>query len=140
MRLGHGGHDRAREVEAGGGVDRAAWSALGVTGLLAAISAGDGGVVGASEVASALGREVVSLPAYALLTALALLGGVGLDPARRSRIEAGDELITLAFFEEGISQVAAARTQGGRRPHHGTQDGRTGGGRSERSHHCRPNP
>ena len=33
---GHGGHDRAREVEAGDGVDRAAWSALGVTGLLAA--------------------------------------------------------------------------------------------------------
>lgn len=109
--VGHGGHDRAREVEAGGGIDRAAWSALGVTGLLAAISAGDGGVVGASEVASALGREVVSLPAYALLAALALLGAVGLEPARRSRIEAGDELITLAFFEEGISQVAAARTQ-----------------------------
>jgi acyl-CoA dehydrogenase len=107
----HGGHDRAREVEAGNGVDRAAWSALGVTGLLAAVSAGDGGVLGAGEVASALGREVVSLPAYALLAALASLGVAGFDPARRLRIEAGDELVTLAFFEEGISQVSAARTR-----------------------------
>jgi alkylation response protein AidB-like acyl-CoA dehydrogenase len=108
----HGGHERAREVEADGGVDRAAWSALGVTGLLAAVSDGDGGVVGAAEVASALGREVVSLPAYALLTALALLGaGSCLSRVRRERVLAGEELVTLALVEEGISRASAVRAR-----------------------------
>jgi acyl-CoA dehydrogenase len=107
----HGGHERARQVETAGGIDRTAWSALGAAGLLAAVSAGDGGVVGAAEMASALGREVVSLPAYALLTALMLLGsGRGLDPRRFERVVAGEELVTLALFEEGISRVPAART------------------------------
>ncbi len=116
----HGGHERARAVENASGIDRSAWSALGVTGLLAAVLAGDGGVIGASEMAEALGREVVSVPGFALLTALMLLGGNGgvnaLEPLRRQRIEAGQELVTLALFEEGISRVSASRTRadGGR--------------------------
>jgi acyl-CoA dehydrogenase len=112
----HGGHDRAREVEAAGGVDRAAWTALGTTGLLAAVEAGEGGVVGATEIVTALGREVVSLPAYALLTALMLLPSAQLDQARSDRVASGEELITLGLFEEGLSRVASARThvQGGR--------------------------
>ncbi len=108
----HGGHERARDVEDTGGIDRAAWSALGVTGLLAAVWAGDGGVVGAAEMAAALGREVVSLPAYALLAALMLLGPVdGPGPLRRERVVAGEELVTLALSEEGISRVSASRTR-----------------------------
>ena len=108
----HGGHERARRVEAAGGVDRQAWSALGGTGLLAAVSAGEGGVLGATEVASALGREVVSLPAYALLTVLVLLGpGTCFDRQRRERVLAGEELVTLALFEEGLSRGSAVRAR-----------------------------
>ncbi len=108
----HGGHERARDVESHGGIDRSAWSALGVTGLLAAVWAGDGGVVGATEIADALGREVVSVPAFALLTALMMLGAVdGFDPLRRRRLEAGEELVTLALFEEGSTRMSASRTR-----------------------------
>ncbi len=107
----HGGHERARAVEADGGLDRAAWSALGGTGLLAAVSAAEGGVVGAAEMAAALGHEVVSLPAYVLLASLMLLGSNGLSPQRLQRLASGEELITLALQEEGISQAGAARTR-----------------------------
>jgi acyl-CoA dehydrogenase len=106
-----GGHERARAVEAGGGIDRAAWSAIGGTGLLAAVSAGEGGIVGAAEIATALGREVVSIPAYALLASLAVLGSAGVAEGRRERLEAGDELVTLGLFEEGTSRAAAARSR-----------------------------
>jgi acyl-CoA dehydrogenase len=95
---GHGGHERAAEIEAGDGIDRVAWSALGVTGLLAAVAAGDGGVVGACEIATALGREVVSLPAYALLTPLLVLGED--DPALDGILDGGS-LLTLALSEAG---------------------------------------
>ncbi len=107
----HGGHERARAAEAQGRIDRSAWSALAGTGLLAAVRAGEGGVVGAAEIAAALGREVVSVPAYALLTSLIVLGSTALAPDRLQRLVAGDELITLALFEEGISRAAAARTR-----------------------------
>lgn len=107
----HGGHERAREVEAAGGIDPAAWTALGTTGLLAAVSAGEGGVVGATEIATALGRDVVSVPVYALLTALMLLGSAPMEQALIDRVTSGEELITLGLFEEGLSRVASARTR-----------------------------
>jgi acyl-CoA dehydrogenase len=104
----HGGHDRAREVERGEGVDRAAWEALGTTGLLAAVAGGEGGVVGAAQVAMELGRHVVTVPAFALLTALITLGAPAaeLEPERQARLLAGTELVTLGLHEVGRPDAA----------------------------------
>jgi acyl-CoA dehydrogenase len=102
-----GGHDRAREVELDSGFDVKAWETLGATGLLSAIADGDGGVVGACLVATALGRDVVTVPGHALLTPLVVSNAV-VDAQRRSRLTAGQELLTLALHEVGIPDAAAS--------------------------------
>lgn len=102
-----GGHERAREVELDSGFDSKAWETLGSTGLLSALADGDGGVVGACLIATALGREVVTVPAHALLTPLMVSDAIG-DPARRERLTSGQELLTLALHEVGIPDAAAS--------------------------------
>jgi acyl-CoA dehydrogenase len=102
---GHGGHERAEQVEAGDGIDHAAWSALGSTGLLAAVASGDGGVVGACEIATALDRDVVSLPAYALLTPLLVLSE---DDSALDGVLDGGNFVTLALSEAGSYDVSRA--------------------------------
>ncbi|MCU1380724.1 MAG: acyl-CoA dehydrogenase domain protein [Acidimicrobiales bacterium] len=108
----HGGHDRARELERGEGVDRAAWEALGTTGLLAAVAGGEGGVVGAAQVAMEIGRHVVTVPAFALLTALITLGErtSELELDRLARLLAGTELITLGLHEVGSPEATQPAT------------------------------
>jgi acyl-CoA dehydrogenase len=101
-----GGHDRAREVELSSGFDAQAWETLGVTGMLSAIADGEGGVIGACLVATAVGREVVTVPAHALLTTLAVSDTI-VDPQRRERLTSGQELITLGLHEVGIPDAAA---------------------------------
>lgn len=96
-----GGHDRAREVELSTGFDATAWETLGSTGLLSAIADGDGGVVGACLIATAIGRDVVTVPAHALLTTLTVSSAI-VDPQRRERLTDGHELITLGLHEVGI--------------------------------------
>ena len=104
-----GGHDRAREIELGSGFDGKAWETLGATGLLSAVADGDGGVIGACLVATALGREVVTVPAHALLTTLIVSSDIvdAVDPERRKRMTSGQELITLGLHEVGIPDAAA---------------------------------
>lgn len=98
----HGGHDRARHVERDGGLDREAWEAIGATGLLAAVAAGEGGVVGAAQIAMAVGRHVVTVPAYALLAAVVALADDG-------------RLVTLGLHEVGApdASLAGTRAEGG---------------------------
>jgi 3-oxocholest-4-en-26-oyl-CoA dehydrogenase beta subunit len=103
---GSGGHDRAQQVEAEGGFDPAAWAALGTTGLLSAVAEGDGGVLGAAEIVAALAREVVSVPAYALLAALGVLG-----PDAGDAVLAGTEVVTIALAEPGLAWAEQARTR-----------------------------
>jgi acyl-CoA dehydrogenase len=101
-----GGHDRAAEVEADSGFDTKAWETLGATGLLSAVADGEGGVLGACLIATALGSDVVTVPAHALLTTL-LVSNVIVDEQRRERLTSGQELITLALHEVGIPDAAA---------------------------------
>jgi acyl-CoA dehydrogenase len=101
----HGGAERARAVEQAGGFDRGAWDALGSTGLLAAVAAGDGGVVGAAQLALAVGRHAVSLPAHAVLTPLVLLG-----ESRPGLVDAAG-LVTTALHEVGAPDAAAVATR-----------------------------
>jgi alkylation response protein AidB-like acyl-CoA dehydrogenase len=106
----HGGHDRAVDIEAGDGIDTSAWKALGATGLLSAIVDEDGGVVAAAQLAIEVGRQVVTVPAWALLTALLTLGDAELDDARTLRLLEGGEMITLALHESGVPEVRRMHT------------------------------
>jgi acyl-CoA dehydrogenase len=89
-----------------------AWKALGATGVLAAVAAAEGGVVGASQVAMEIGRHVVIVPAFALLTTLMTISALGLelDPDRLARLLDGTELVTLGFDEVGVTDAVHPRT------------------------------
>ncbi len=108
----HGGHERARAIEQAHGFDRDAWLALGSTGLLDAVAGGDSGIVGAAQLARISGQEAVTVPAYALLTALVLLGetGVDLGGRRQASVVAGEEVVTLALHEPGLPTVRWSHT------------------------------
>jgi acyl-CoA dehydrogenase len=106
----HGGHERAEEVEASDDIDIAAWEALGATGLLAAIAGEDGGVVAAAQLAAEIGRQVVTVPAWALLTSLLTLGDAALGEPRTRRLLDGTEILTIALHEIGVPDVRRLNT------------------------------
>jgi alkylation response protein AidB-like acyl-CoA dehydrogenase len=101
----HGGHVRAREVELEDGLDRKAWESLGDTGLLAAVGSGEGGIVGAAGIASLIGRHVVTVPAWALLTSLSVPGVLNDD------VLSGHELVTIGLHENGIPDAGTPATR-----------------------------
>lgn len=108
----HGGHERARRAEAADGFDGTAWRALGATGLLAAVAAGEGGVVGAAQIALEVGRHVVTVPGYALLTALTTVGalGLGFDDQRDEALLQGADVATVALHEAGVPDATRSAT------------------------------
>ena len=111
----HGGHDRAARIEDAApaeAVDREAWLALGATGLLEAVCAGERSVVGASRIALAVGSEVVTLPAWALLAALDAVVGAGvLGGGAEARALAGEGLVTMGLHEVGVPDAARPRCE-----------------------------
>ncbi|HEY6786773.1 MAG TPA: acyl-CoA dehydrogenase family protein [Trebonia sp.] len=106
----HGGHERAEEMDARDGIDIAAWEALGATGLLAAIAGEDGGVVAAAQLAAEIGRRVVTVPAWALLTSLLTVGDAPLGEPMALRLLDGTEMLTLALHEVGVPDVRRLNT------------------------------
>jgi 3-oxocholest-4-en-26-oyl-CoA dehydrogenase beta subunit len=106
----HGGHEHAARVESAGGIDVPAWAALGSTGLLEAIAGEDGGVVAAAQLAAEVGRQVATVPAWALLTCLLVLGECAPDEPGTRRTLDGTELATIALHEVAVCDVRRLNT------------------------------